>query len=99
MSSIKLMPRAKAYCDECFQRATDRGLTCPFMKWDGRFCEQIEKISSMEKRISYEIDNAPLTGRLDFKPLFKAFNKEVDKLSLENCFRNGRLPQNMPEVL
>lgn len=99
MYKAKLMPRAKAYCDECFHRVTDRGLNCPFLKWDKRVCEQIKKVSDIEKVLQKEIDNAPETGRRDFSVLYECYGKAVFELSLENCFRNGKLPQNMPEVL
>lgn len=69
------------------------------MKWDGRFCEQITKISTLEETLSKEMDNVPLTGKKDFSDLYKKYGEEIYKLSLENCFRNGRLPTNMPEVL
>lgn len=99
MYKEKLMPKARACCDECFHRVTDRGLNCPFLKWDKRVCEQIKKVSDIEKALQTEINNAPLTGRQDFSELYKNYGKAVFELSFENCFRNGKLPQNMPEVL
>ncbi len=94
-----LQPKSQAFCDKCLDLATKRGLNCPFLKWDGRFCEQIRKVSDIEKALQKEIDNAPLTGRQDFSELYKNYGKAVFELSFENCFRNGKLPQNMPEVL
>lgn len=99
MSVWILAPDAKKLCDKCFDLAEARGHRCPFMKWDGRFCEQITKISEIESKILREIDNAPLTGRADFSVLYMELKKEKDELSLTNCFRNGSLPKNMPEVL
>lgn len=99
MSIWILAPDTKKLCDKCFNLAEARGLRCPFMKWDGRFCEQITKISEIESKILREIDNAPLTGRTDFSVLYMELKKEKEELSLTNCFRNGSLPKNMPEVL
>ena len=94
-----LYPKAQALCDKCLDLATKRHLGCPFLKRDGRFCEQIRKVSDIEKALQKEINNAPLTGRQDFSELYKNYGKAVFGLSFENCFRNGKLPQNMPEVL
>lgn len=94
-----LYPKSQALCDKCLDLAAKRGFKCPFLKWNGRFCEQIRKISSIEKALQIEIDNVPLTGRQDFSELYKNYGKAVFELSFENCFRNGKLPQNMPEVL
>ncbi len=94
-----LQPKSQAFCNKCLDLAAKRGLNCPFLKWDERFCEQIRKVSDAEEALQKAINYAPLTGRQDFSELYKSYGKAVFELSFENCFRNGKLPQNMPEVL
>lgn len=99
MAVQKLAPEAKKLCNTCFSRARERGLGCPFLRWDKRQCEKILKISEIEKGIFEKKERGLFTSEADFFYWSKKLEKEISELSLENCFRNGRLPQNMPQVL
>ena len=99
MNTNHLEPKAKILCEKCFNLSVEGGRKCPFMKWDKRFCEQIKKISLLEKELSTREEKIATFSAVDFSMLYKKYGEAIADLSLTNCFRNGPLPKNMPEVL